>query len=164
MNRLLRLYACIRFPPINHVISQPLFFCIPGRQFYRLYVIQKMPQLKSLDYSKVKTSEREKATRLAQSTTGAALESDVEQERHTNGREKTFIPGEGLSFEDDVKPAAVNTFTLEQKQQIRELLISASSVKEIEEIESAVRRGVLPEKLKATTVPYEQPDPKRQKI
>jgi hypothetical protein len=120
--------------------------------------------LKSLDYSKVKPSEREKATRLAQSTTGAALESDIELERQTNGQEKTFVPGEGIPFEDDAKPSSVNAFTVEQKQQIRELLINATSVKDIEEIESAVRRGLLPEKLRENNGLSEHPEPKRQKI
>jgi hypothetical protein len=35
-------------------------------------------------------------------------------------------------------------FTAEQKDKIRDLLAKASSVQEVEEIESAVRRGVLP--------------------
>lgn len=118
-----------------------------------------MPNLKTLDYTKVNPAEREKATRLAQSSTGAALESDLELERHSIGQEKTFVPGEGLSFQDDdVKPAALGSFTLEQKQQIIELLSNASSVQEIEEIENAVRRGVLPEKLKAYGIAADQPD------
>jgi hypothetical protein len=108
-----------------------------------------------LDYLKVKPSEKETAARLARSAAGAALESDVEQERFSNGgnydgEAKTFIPGEGLPLDDSnvLKPVVTTAFTVEQKQQIRDLLANASSVKEVEEIESAVRKGILPDRLK----------------
>lgn len=97
-----------------------------------------MPNLKVLDYAKVKPAEREKAERLANSAAGAALESDVAIEAK---RTKTFVPGES---EQGQSVAAVVNFTDEERQQVRELLANASSAKEVEEIEAAIRRGVLP--------------------
>lgn len=93
--------------------------------------------MKALDYVKIKPAERDRARRLASSAAGAALESDVQSERA-----KTFEPGEGI--ESGGKSFVAANFTAEQKDMIRNLLSKASSVQEVEEIESAVRRGVLP--------------------
>lgn len=103
---------------------------------------------------KIKVAEREKAERLANSAAGAALEGDVKQEARQNAT-KTFVPGESL---DEAK-AVVISFTSEQKEQIRQLLANASSAKELEEIESAVRRGVLPEALQSHKRKRESTEP-----
>lgn len=109
-----------------------------GRQHYRLYTIKHIPTLKSLDYTKISKSERETADRLANSAAGAALESDVQQEKDNTA--KTFVPGEGRSAEESF----VTNFTPEQKELIRQMVANAASPSEIEAIESSVRRGVLP--------------------
>jgi hypothetical protein len=101
--------------------------------------------LKTLDFAKVRASERERAERLASSAAGAALEGDIQQEAKQNSSAtKTFVPGESL---DEAK-AVVISFTTEQKEQIGQLLANASSAKELEEIEAAIKRGVLPEVLR----------------
>lgn len=95
----------------------------------------------------MKPSERSRAERLATSAAGAALESDVQVEarRSASAAAKTFEPGEGLG--EDGRSFAVANFSNEEKEQIRDLLAKASSAKEVEEIEAAVRRGVLPPSL-----------------
>lgn len=55
---------------------------------------------------------------------------------------KTFVPGEGI--DDEGKSFVVANFSDAEKEQIRELLAGAKSAKEVEEIENAVRRGILP--------------------
>jgi hypothetical protein len=118
-----------------------------GRQHYRLYTIKHIPTLKSLDFTKISKTERETADRLANSAAGAALESDVQQEK--DNTTKTFVPGEGRSAEESF----VTNFTPEQKELIRQMVAKAASPAEIEAIESSVRRGVLPTaaQLPATT-------------
>jgi len=103
-----------------------------------------------LDYARIKPAERDRATRLANSAAGAALESDVASERMSNNNtstSKSFVPGEAVDINGDSSGGksfvAVN-FTTEQKDRIRELLANATSVQEVEEMENAVRRGVLP--------------------
>lgn len=94
-----------------------------------------------MDCVKIKKTERERAERLANSAAGAALEADVQGEQSTSSSAaKTFVPGEGL----DPQKAFVASFTVEEKEQIRELVANASSPAEIEEIEQSVQRGVLP--------------------
>ena len=56
---------------------------------------------------------------------------------------KSFVPGEGLSEQGGRSFVSAN-FTVEQKELIRKLLENASSVQEVEEIENAVRSGLLP--------------------
>jgi hypothetical protein len=102
--------------------------------------------LKILDFTRIKPCERDRASRLANSAAGAALESDVALERATQyNTVKTFVPGEAFSDESNGgKSFVAANFSSEQKELIRSLLANASSVQEVEEIESAVRRGVLP--------------------
>lgn len=108
------------------------------RQHYRLYAIHRIPSLKVLDFAKITSSERERAERLANSAAGAALESDVQLE--AKSATKTFVPGEGESAEESF----ITNFTPEQKETIRQMVASAKSPAEIDEIERSVRRGVFP--------------------
>jgi hypothetical protein len=102
-----------------------------------------------LDCIKIKREERVRAKKLAQSTAGSALESDVQQQilasnvvaASSNGV-KTFTPGESTDG-----TTVVTLFSAEEKETIRNLLANANSVQEIEEIETAVRNGILPEGL-----------------
>ena len=83
---------------------------------------------------------------MANSAAGAALESDVQLE--AKSATKTFVPGEGESAEESF----VTNFTPEQKETIRQMVASAKSPAEIDEIERSVRRGVFPT---LPTVPVE---------
>jgi U2 small nuclear ribonucleoprotein A' len=101
----------------------------------------------------------------AQNINGDTGESLLETDGTTTV--KTFVPGEGLlingEHDDEFGPLLVPetetaahgaatasngktavAFTDEQKQAIRQLLANAVSVKEMEAIESAVKRGILP--------------------
>lgn len=93
----------------------------------------------------MKRTERQRATRLFQSAAGAALEQDV----------KTFTPGESAFTPGE------SAFTAEERDAIRQLLANAASVQEVEVIENAVQRGVLPEQLRSNTTP---PANKRLKV
>lgn len=112
-----------------------------GRQYYRLYTINKIPSLKVLDFIQIKQSEKDKAKRLSLSAAGAALEGDIRIEaRDAAAKAKTFTPGEGASTKDSFM---VN-FTKEQKDKIKEMILNASSPAEIERIEECVQRGEFP--------------------
>jgi U2 small nuclear ribonucleoprotein A' len=117
---------------------------ILGQQHYRLYTISRMPKLKVLDFIKVTRAEKSAAERLVQSAAGATLEMDVQSEtrRAASAATQTFTPGEGQMEED--RSFATTSFTPEQKEMIRNMLSEATSVKEVEDIENSVRRGILP--------------------
>lgn len=143
---------------------------VTRRQHYRLYAIHKIPTLKVLDFQKVKQSERERASRLATSAAGAAMEADARLEARaaaattasssadnaallashgsnatmTNGENgtNTFEPGEGKSAEESF----ATQFTVEEKAAIRDMVANAASAEEIDRIESLVKRGIFPGK------------------
>lgn len=98
-------------------------------------------------------TERATARRLAESAAGAALEDDIAKNRLDNN---AFEVAEG---DDDDDAALANAFTVEQKEQIRELLANATSIQQVEEIENSVKRGLLPAQLQ-----QDQPTAKRQKV
>jgi hypothetical protein len=100
-----------------------------------------------LDCIKIKREERIRAIRLAKSAAGVALESDI-QKQITNGISssstvKTFTPGESVDG-----TTVLTLFSVEEKEAIRNLLANAESVQQVEEIESAVRKGILPDQIR----------------
>lgn len=114
---------------------------ITRRPHYRLCVLHSLPHVKCLDYVKVKQAERKTAAAWAKSAAGKAV---LQQDKSEETTAPTFTPGEGVDGQSSSFVTA--HFTTEQKAYIRELLTSAESVQEMEEIEGAVRRGVLPNK------------------
>lgn len=122
-------FSCVVLLRYIHPPSLFVIHFIKGRPHFRLYAIQHCPHLKYLDYTKIKPTERATAARWAQSAAGAALQEEVV---------KTFIPGEAIEK---------RMFSAEEKEGIRQLLANAATVQEVEEIENAVQRGVLPPQL-----------------
>jgi len=123
----------------------------PGRPHYRLYAIHHLPPgLKVLDFQRIKPAERATAERWASSAAGAALERDLLAA--DTDVVKTFVPGESIE---------PRLFSAEEKEGIRQLLAQAATVQEVQEIENAVQRGVLPPQLQQQQEP---PAAKRQKV
>lgn len=155
-----RVSACCHIIPsccVHSLTRRPLFFFLlhlrSGRPHYRLYAIHRIPSLKCLDFSKIKRSERAQATRLANSAAGAALDSDINavmmmQDSAYNTNDNTFTPGESADG-----ATVVTLYTAAEKEDIRNLLANASSLQEVEEIENAVKRGVLPDQLRKGVQP-----------
>lgn len=112
---------------------------ITRRPHYRLAVVHLLPSVKCLDFVKVKQSERKQAAAWAKSAAGKAV---LLKEEETTA--PTFTPGEAVG--EGQSSFVTAHFTAEQKAHIRELLASAESVQEMEEIENAVRKGILPNK------------------
>jgi U2 small nuclear ribonucleoprotein A' len=124
--------------------GNPLTRTLPN---FRSAVVYLLPQLKCLDYERVTKTDRTKAAAWGKSAAGvAALASATNQDSSSGTTHKTFEPGESLSdaAKEDAKSFVTAHFTAEQKAQIRQLLAEASSVQEMEEIEAAVRKGIMP--------------------
>lgn len=132
------------------------------RQYYRLYTIHCIPSLKCLDFQKIKKAERAQALRLVQSAAGAALVSDVQQQQlngNSDGIVKTFTPGESMDGS-----TVVTLFSAAEKEAIRNLLANAASMMEVEAIENAVKRGILPDQLREVANGDESVARKRLKV
>lgn len=94
---------------------------------YRLYVIHKIPSLRSLDFRKVSRQERLASEKLFASKEGRDMKKNVAEEA------KTF------SVED--RTQANGELTEDQKRQIREAIANANSPAEVDRIERQLRAG-----------------------
>lgn len=107
------------------------------RRNYREYVIHKFPNLKVLDFKKIKLQEKEKAKSLFRSRLGKTQLKDIQE------KAKTFTPGAPL-------PEATNKntnsagLTPEQVKNIKLAIAKASSLEEIERLNQMLRTGQLP--------------------
>lgn len=63
---------------------------ITAKAHYRLYIIHKLPQLKLLDFRKIKLKEKEEAKTLFKSKKGKEYQKEITK------RAKTFVPGANI--------------------------------------------------------------------
>merc|ERR1712083_120103 len=107
------------------------------RRNYREYVIHKFPNLRVLDFKKIKQKERENAKSLFKSKEGKTQLKDIQR------KAKTFTPGEALP-EATNKQANPAGLTPEQVRQIKSAIARASSLEEIERLNQMLRSGQVP--------------------
>ena len=105
---------------------------ITSKRHYRLYVIFKLPQLKTLDFRKVKLKERTEAATLFRSKKGKEIQKEVKKTSIT----ASFIPTSGA-------PKRSGT-SLEEEMAIREAIKKATSLEEIERLNQILRAGKIP--------------------
>lgn len=73
---------------------------VTKKQYYRLYLIYKLPNLRVLDFNKVKLSEKQEAAALFKGASGA--DNELVQSI-TDNKTKTFEPGEGLDQQNSTR-------------------------------------------------------------
>ncbi|KAI8072225.1 L domain-like protein [Gilbertella persicaria] len=108
---------------------------VTKKQYYRLYVIHKLPQLRVLDFNKVKLTERKEAAAMF---TKDGVENDLARSIADN-KTKTFEPGEGLAKEQQG-----HGLTPEEQLKIKEALKQATSLDEISRLERLLKAGHVP--------------------
>jgi len=104
---------------------------------YREYVIHKFPNLRVLDFKKVKHQEREAAKALFKTKEGKTQLKDIQR------KAKTFVPGEPLpeATNRSTNPAGL---TPEQVRHIKTMIAKAGSLEEIERLNQMLRTGQMP--------------------
>ncbi|ORY96786.1 leucine-rich repeat-domain-containing protein [Syncephalastrum racemosum] len=110
---------------------------VTKKEYYRLYLIHKMPQLRVLDFSKVRDKERQEAAKLFE-TDGAenALSKSL-----GDTKTKTFEVGDGL---EQAKNGNTPKLSAEEQAKIREALKNATSLDEISRLERLLKAGQVP--------------------
>lgn len=108
---------------------------IINRRHYRQYLIYRLPQLRVLDFKKIRLKEREEATLLFKSKKGKLLEKEIVR------KAKTFVPGGELP--DTSKPKGPSPAEI---QAIKEAIAKASSLEEIEQLNQLLKTGQVPAK------------------
>jgi U2 small nuclear ribonucleoprotein A' len=105
---------------------------------YRLYVIHRCPNLRLLDFKKIKQKERIEAQK--------AFGGTAEEQAAKKEAAKTFVPGEGIEAEGAEKkeePKKVGP-TPEQITAIKAAIATAQTLEEVSRLEKALRSGQLP--------------------
>ena len=108
---------------------------------YRLYVVHKFPNLKVLDFRKVKKQERDAAEALYASKKGK------DQMKEIKKKAKTFVPGAPLGV-DATNSTKTNPSGLsaEQIKSIKAAIARATTFDEIERLNHMLRSGQVPGK------------------
>ncbi|XP_022909630.1 U2 small nuclear ribonucleoprotein A' [Onthophagus taurus] len=107
---------------------------ITAKPHYRFYVIYKLPQIKLLDFRKIKLKEREEAKALFKSKKGREIQNEISK------RAKTFVPGGNLSG-TTIKNKGLSA---QQVSKIREAITKASSLEEVERLQKLLQSGHIP--------------------
>jgi U2 small nuclear ribonucleoprotein A' len=103
---------------------------VTNKPHYRLYLINRIPTLKILDFRKVKEKERVDAKKLFGGKEGDKLKKDIASLRST-----------------PVQAAANEGLTPEQKQRIKDAIGRAQSLEEIQKLELVLASGKMPKDL-----------------
>ncbi|XP_045569624.1 U2 small nuclear ribonucleoprotein A' [Salmo salar] len=108
---------------------------VTNKKHYRLYVINKIPQIHVLDFQKVKLKERQEAEKMFKGKRGAQLAKDIAK------RTKTFTPGAAVQQPEKKKmgpsPADVEA--------IKNAIANASSLAEVERLKGMLQAGQIPD-------------------
>ncbi|XP_012288487.1 U2 small nuclear ribonucleoprotein A' [Orussus abietinus] len=102
---------------------------VSAKPQYRQYVIYRLPQLRLLDFRKVKLKEREAATVYFKSKKGKEMACDIAK------KAKTQAPGTAME-----KPLTSS----DERSKIREAITSASSLEEVQRLSKLLQAGHIP--------------------
>lgn len=106
---------------------------ITAKPHYRPYIIYKLPQLRLLDFQKIRNKEREEAKALFKSKKGKELQKEIAK------RAKTFVPGGNLNNIPQTKGLSED-----EMRKIREAINRASSLEEVERLQQILQSGQIP--------------------
>jgi len=111
---------------------------VAAKPNYRAYVIHKFPNLRVLDFRKVKQKEKEEAKALFKSKEGKDQLKDIETQA------KTFIPGEPIHEKPIDTKAHQPKLAPEQIRSIKSAIAKATTLEEIEALNHMLRTGQIP--------------------
>ncbi|KAL1924331.1 uncharacterized protein VTP21DRAFT_7366 [Calcarisporiella thermophila] len=111
---------------------------VTRKKHYRHFVIWKCPNLRVLDFQRVRDAERKEARKLFQAKEGiTSLAQSI-----IDTKTKTFEPGAGLEeMKSSVPKLVANP---EEQEKIREAIKNAKSLDEVARLENLLRTGRLP--------------------
>ena len=100
---------------------------VTKKKHYKNYVLHKLPQLKFLDFQKIKTADRNAAAKAFKGKAGERLNAEILKES------RTFAPGESTSGE--------SRLTEEQINEIKAAINKATTIDEVNRLEKALKSG-----------------------
>lgn len=106
---------------------------VTTKKQYRLYLVHKVPQLRVLDFQRIKQKEREAAAKMFKGKKGQALAQEVGR------RSKTFTAGEKLA--EKRGPTGPSK---EDVELIKAAITQASTLDEVERLNQMLKTGIIP--------------------
>ncbi|XP_012717119.1 U2 small nuclear ribonucleoprotein A' [Fundulus heteroclitus] len=106
---------------------------VTNKKHYRLYVINKIPQIRVLDFQKVKLKERQEAEKMFRGKRGVQLAKDMAR------RSKTFTPG--VAAQPEKRRTGPSQADVEA---IKHAIANASSLAEVERLKGMLQAGQIP--------------------
>ncbi|XP_060076854.1 U2 small nuclear ribonucleoprotein A'-like [Ylistrum balloti] len=106
---------------------------VTTKKQYRLYLIHKVPQLRVLDFQRIKQKEREAAAKMFKGKKGQALAQEVGK------RSKTFTAGEKLA--EKRGPTGPSK---EDVELIKAAITQADTLDEVERLNQMLKTGIIP--------------------
>ncbi|KAK8390262.1 hypothetical protein O3P69_010150 [Scylla paramamosain] len=113
---------------------------VTTRDHYRLYLINKVPQVRVVDFRRVRLREREMAKKLFKSKLGKEIQKEAKKAR-------TFVPG--ATGTTDTRPP-LGQMSSEDQAAIRQAISSARSMEEVERLQHMLRTGNIPSRSQPT--------------
>ncbi|CAF0998538.1 unnamed protein product [Adineta ricciae] len=101
---------------------------------YRLYVIHKLPNLRTLDFNRITQKEREAARKLYKSK---SAEKAKKKEKGAN----TFVPGGELAKQQQQQAPRM---TKKDADAIKKAIMEAKSIEEVERLKAMLQAGQMP--------------------
>lgn len=111
---------------------------VANKQNYRLYLIFKIPQLRVVDFKRIKDKERSAANRLFKSKKGEILQKDIAAKRS-----KTFEVKDIQPTQEDVEFLAQK---YKDQEAIKEAISKATTLEEVRKLELLLQQGHVPGK------------------
>jgi len=105
---------------------------VSAKRQYREYVIYRLPQLRLLDFRKIKQKEREEAVEYFRSKRGKELAKEIAK------KAKSQAPGVGIPDKPVTNP--------EERAKIRAAISEASSLEEVQRLHRLLESGHIPDK------------------
>uniref|UniRef100_M3ZGW7 Small nuclear ribonucleoprotein polypeptide A' n=1 Tax=Xiphophorus maculatus TaxID=8083 RepID=M3ZGW7_XIPMA len=105
---------------------------VTNKKHYRLYVINKIPQIRVLDFQKVKLKERQEAEKMFRGKRGVQLAKDMGR------RTKTFTPGVVQPEKRRTGPSQADV------EAIKNAISNATSLAEVERLKGMLQAGQIP--------------------
>lgn len=105
---------------------------VTNKKHYRLYIIHKIPQIRVLDFQKVKLKERQEAEKMFRGKRGVQLAKDMAR------RSKTFTPGEVQTEKRRTGPSQADV------EAIKNAIANATSLAEVERLKGMLQAGQIP--------------------
>ncbi|XP_033737344.1 U2 small nuclear ribonucleoprotein A'-like [Pecten maximus] len=106
---------------------------VTTKKQYRLYLVHKVPQLRVLDFQRIKQKEREAAAKMFKGKKGQALAQEVGK------RSKTFTAGEKLT-----EKRAPTGPSKEDVELIKTAITQAATLEEVERLNQMLKTGIIP--------------------